>query len=293
VVSRLGRFGSPDKHSGSLSNPQSLNRYIYALDDPINLSDPSGLDAYAANRCWFGNSQDGAVEDGGDDAAQCQADGGAWYDGDTWTFMTGTTSMDVTNSLSVYLDYESAGETELGDILDSLSDFFSGPDSNPSIDYGAASPEEIANDPLHQLFTNNANNPHGGDIINGTSQFVNASAAIPVVMIGGAVAAPEVLGAGAVQEVIPVIGRLADTAAFIDLPGFEVFTQEIFSPAANFAWIQANIQAGNAFLLVSSITELNMLNSLNESGFSGFGEEVSQILGAGYQWVGGFLVPGR
>ena len=42
-VNRLGRFSSPDPLSGDLANPQSLNRYSYVLNDPINLIDPMGL----------------------------------------------------------------------------------------------------------------------------------------------------------------------------------------------------------------------------------------------------------
>jgi RHS repeat-associated protein len=41
-VNRLARFSSPDPLGGSIGNPQSLNRYGYALSDPANLSDPSG-----------------------------------------------------------------------------------------------------------------------------------------------------------------------------------------------------------------------------------------------------------
>lgn len=41
-VSRLGRLSSPDPLSGSTSNPQSLNRYSYSLNDPAILTDPSG-----------------------------------------------------------------------------------------------------------------------------------------------------------------------------------------------------------------------------------------------------------
>jgi len=42
-ASRLGRFLSPDPLGGDISNPQSLNRYAYVWNNPLNLVDPSGL----------------------------------------------------------------------------------------------------------------------------------------------------------------------------------------------------------------------------------------------------------
>jgi RHS repeat-associated protein len=41
-----GRWLSPDPYDGSYdtSNPQSMNRYVYALNNPLSLIDPSGLD---------------------------------------------------------------------------------------------------------------------------------------------------------------------------------------------------------------------------------------------------------
>jgi len=42
-ISGLARFSSPDPLSGSRGNPQSLNRYPYVHNDPINLTDPTGL----------------------------------------------------------------------------------------------------------------------------------------------------------------------------------------------------------------------------------------------------------
>ena len=38
-----GRFLSRDPFMGLVRNPQSLNRYAYALNNPVNLRDPSGL----------------------------------------------------------------------------------------------------------------------------------------------------------------------------------------------------------------------------------------------------------
>ncbi len=42
-VVRLGRFNSSDLLAGSIGDPQSLNRYAYVMNDPVNLVDPLGL----------------------------------------------------------------------------------------------------------------------------------------------------------------------------------------------------------------------------------------------------------
>ena len=39
----LGRWMSPDALGGDITNPQSLNRYAYALNNPTSLTDPLGL----------------------------------------------------------------------------------------------------------------------------------------------------------------------------------------------------------------------------------------------------------
>ncbi len=57
-INRFGRFASPDPIAGSVADPQSLNRYTYARNDPIDLSDPLGL-AYAI--CQFVEGSDGST----------------------------------------------------------------------------------------------------------------------------------------------------------------------------------------------------------------------------------------
>jgi RHS repeat-associated protein len=44
-INRFGRFSSPDPFAGSIADPQSLNRFGYARNDPSNAVDPSGLNS--------------------------------------------------------------------------------------------------------------------------------------------------------------------------------------------------------------------------------------------------------
>lgn len=122
---------------------------------------------------------------------------------------------------------------------------------------------------------------------------------------GGLAVSAEAAGADAIAEaaaggaeaatdagdVTPVIGRLPATSAYANLPGFEIVDPAGWSPEINTAWIQANVDAGKSFLLASPITEGNILSVTNANGFTVFADEISQILGAGYEWVGDYLIP--
>jgi RHS repeat-associated protein len=53
-ASNLGRWLSPDPMAGDILNPQSLNRYGYALNNPVNFIDPLGLDGFnPADPCTY------------------------------------------------------------------------------------------------------------------------------------------------------------------------------------------------------------------------------------------------
>jgi RHS repeat-associated protein len=43
--SGYGRWASPDPLAGDVTNPQSLNRYAYVMNNPATLTDPLGLDS--------------------------------------------------------------------------------------------------------------------------------------------------------------------------------------------------------------------------------------------------------
>ena len=44
--SSMGRFLSPDPMGGHLEYPQSLNKYVYVMDNPLRFTDPTGLDLW-------------------------------------------------------------------------------------------------------------------------------------------------------------------------------------------------------------------------------------------------------
>ncbi len=49
----LGRWTSPDPLAGDITNPQSLNRYAYVMNNPTTLIDPSGLGSQDACAMYF------------------------------------------------------------------------------------------------------------------------------------------------------------------------------------------------------------------------------------------------
>jgi RHS repeat-associated protein len=60
-ASARGRWLAPDSYMGSydLTNPQSMNRYTYALNNPVSLTDPSGLKECLDDPCEGGGGGGG------------------------------------------------------------------------------------------------------------------------------------------------------------------------------------------------------------------------------------------
>src|ERR1700733_1574298 len=59
--SRLGRFMSADPMAGSLTDPQSFNRYAYVVNSPTNFTDPAGMEKYPCqgDPCFSSDGDDG------------------------------------------------------------------------------------------------------------------------------------------------------------------------------------------------------------------------------------------
>jgi hypothetical protein len=90
------------------------------------------------------------------------------------------------------------------------------------------------------------------------------------------------------SNVIRVIGKLEDTGAYEFKKGYEIYSSATWSVAENHAWMQAGIEVGAPFKLVSLTTPANMINSAGAAniGPTAFGREVWQLMGSGYKSVG-------
>ena len=85
------RWSSPDRAGVAAANPafpQSWNRYVYALNNPLGLVDRTGLycEFYGEN---FGDETDVEEIDDEIDAAGCIAAGGGWFDAVTTVIVNG------------------------------------------------------------------------------------------------------------------------------------------------------------------------------------------------------------
>ena len=71
--STSGRWISPDPYDGSSqpANPQSLNRYSYALNNPLSLVDPLGLDSSCPETQFRGRSRAAEEENNPDGNGPC------------------------------------------------------------------------------------------------------------------------------------------------------------------------------------------------------------------------------
>jgi RHS repeat-associated protein len=58
----LGRWFSPDPVGGDITNPQSLNRYAYVLNNPVTLVDPLGLGQCPPGTAWVSCNPEAAAQ---------------------------------------------------------------------------------------------------------------------------------------------------------------------------------------------------------------------------------------
>jgi len=85
----IGRFISTDPMPGHRSNPQSLNRYIYVQNSPLNNVDPSGLDCFSSLSSFGGCTGDFLYSN----TVGAAVNSYNWYQGasdrDRWAFWAG------------------------------------------------------------------------------------------------------------------------------------------------------------------------------------------------------------
>jgi len=108
----FGRFSSPDPIGGAKNSPQSLNRYSYVYNNPLNFVDPSGYCGLTAGSddktpcIWLKNSE-GKYQS----VSQAQYDKSKDSTYKDWTVLTEKERQDTTfNLTSLYGDYNSDTE---------------------------------------------------------------------------------------------------------------------------------------------------------------------------------------
>jgi uncharacterized protein RhaS with RHS repeats len=109
----MGRFSSPDPsglYFADPSNPQSLNLYSYALNNPLRFIDPTGLTA-----CFYGGAGDTPVINGQGndhdstdyedvaDEATCKGNGGVSINANTFVQVTANSSNNSVDVSSITL----------------------------------------------------------------------------------------------------------------------------------------------------------------------------------------------
>ncbi len=77
------RFSQPDPYDGSmnLADPQSLNRYAYVQNDPVNFVDPSGLNMWSGGSGYGCDAQYGSCGGGWDGTGGASGMGGYGFSG--------------------------------------------------------------------------------------------------------------------------------------------------------------------------------------------------------------------
>ena len=83
-ASSTGRFMSPDPFGAQASNPQTLNKYAYVVNNPLRFVDPTGLwhCSWSDNEDGSSGGEDDSPDNGGASHEECMADPGASWQSD-------------------------------------------------------------------------------------------------------------------------------------------------------------------------------------------------------------------
>ena len=314
-----GRFLSPDPYVQDPGNPQNYNRYSYANNNPLSYTDPTGFSSNPVCResCWQQFEHGYAP----DPFYSCY--GTCGWQGDlalvpytgTITNSVGTTTE---HGISVYMNGTSAVQSDLvGTYFPDTGNFYSA--NNPNFNYGASG-LGLANVGTVSGFGGGAANESYVRELNAGSGksdgFISKILYSTIVepfatmfdcmlfpcgtagglkAVGGyalAVVTTPIKLEGAAVEGVAVIGRQVDTAVAKGWEGHLVLdlSPSEWSIAANDAFVNRVIEAGQSVYLASSTAAENLFNEVAGRA-TVFGREVQQFLDAGYQRVGDYLHP--
>jgi RHS repeat-associated protein len=267
-ASTYGRFNTADPSKNGLNPrvPGSWNRYTYALGDPVNRNDPTGLyacDPDDQELCDDQQSGDGQ-QDGGGGGANCGS-----------VIATSTCVYESTGVLATATGTSTAtcgGDSFWSELLQACD--------NPLNPTGAA---------ITQTVGQNA----------GAMNTVIGAAVAPYALLGaGAILAPAGSAgtglASALSQAVPVIGSAADTfpLAANSIYNVLVVPQAQWSIAMNQAWVGSIISSGQSVALATGLSSAATYNGgIYNGGFTVFGTELGWFFNSGYTVVGSYLAP--
>jgi RHS repeat-associated protein len=144
--SNMGRFMSPDPsglYYADPTNPQSLNLYSYALNNPLKNIDPTGM--YCIYYGDTDENMDGAEIDVDVDQATCEGKGpeggGKWVDGDNTTV-----NVNADGSGDVSTDYTSLNSDLTVADFQTVYTFWIAPSKCPGCSVPNQTPQQCATD---------------------------------------------------------------------------------------------------------------------------------------------------
>ena len=163
--SSMGRFMSPDPTGGLLANPQTLNKYAYAVNNPLSFVDPTGLWHCAWNAVsGDGSDKDDTEANGGASSSDCFSQGGEAWESDPEDGMD--------------LSYNGA-DTSAPDL--------SGTSLVPASNVPGSNDDGMADNPLADALFHGGGRPYWG----AANRMVNYATAGTAIVYGGAIAGME------------------------------------------------------------------------------------------------------
>ena len=256
----IGRFMQADSIVPQPGNPQALNRYAYAANNPVRYRDPSGH--------WVETAWD--VLNVGWDIAEVKRDPSLLNVGALVVDVAAVIAPAVPAGVGLLVRSSKAAKAavEVASHADEVVDAARLVNRAADATAGLRRFQEVGTEVVP-------------DVLKAFGDEGRVLGAIPGTLNG---------------RRVTTLGRTADTTAakelgerILDLP--QPHNPLQWSLEVNHEWLQAAIQNGDVFYLASPINAKNLAGDPRRGGISVLARELDALLQAGYRRVGDYLIP--